>query len=302
MPKTKPTVVGRSGDRTPAKHGLMDKIAGREAGVIQYGDRGADFLDGAWYDLTAGDGAATENEDWHRSCSPGILAYHAKYAPRGREAKPITVHLHERAPQTFAKLLTNLDRNLPNLPGPGPRYVRVAGNQWRAGHVTYTVHNTPADTATAAHVGLQTAVMLFNDPNNVSQWACPRPLLAELCDRSRWVLMLSTMGCNPAGLKRAKPDERKRWYEHVRSQLDAMANWHDCYLAAIERDKSQWAYLITAPKKWQDSIEEDADKAFGRFGLSLDPAWRKGDAERFDTLLHGLFLTRAELEALGGSK
>lgn len=281
------TTVGRS-PRTPAKHDLMYALFSREIGSAQVNPM---FDDIAWYDLTAGDGVPIDR-DWHRSCSPGILAHHARWVAPRRTPKPVTVHLYERAANTYADLVANLAANLPGL-----GYTQTDDATWRQGTATMTAHHAPANTATFDHVGPRTAVMLANDPNNVDQWACPEVLLDNLCRRSRYTLMLSTMGCNAAGLKREGRIERDRWFDHVRAQINARAAWHDCHLSAIQRDAHQWAYLITAPSVWQQGIEQDARKAFGRYGFTLDEAWFGRQRDTFQEIIERLFLTRSEREA-----
>lgn len=297
MPRTPATKVGKS-KRTPAKHAFMDKLFGREIGSA---NRNPMFNSIAWYDLTAGDGVASEaDREWKRSCSPGILANHAQWVHpswirRGIPPKPVTVHMYERARATFQTLLDNLSRELPTL-----GYDEITEGHWQAGkdgHVNLFVHHAPADTATIDHVTQHTAVMLVNDPNNVSQWACPAPLLGSLYQRSPCTLMLSTMGCNPAGLKRSNRDERARWYENTNAQISIRANWHDNYLCAIDRDADQWAYLLTAPRKWCEVAEEDAHKAFNGHGLVLADAWMGLNPQGFKRIADRLFLTKDELEA-----
>lgn len=280
--------VGRSEQRTPAKHDLLNSVLGREVGV---GACRSKFSDLAWYDLTAGDGAAIDREEWHRGCSPGLFAAHARYTVPGVSPKPVIVHMYERAAGTYVQLVENLSARLPEL-----GYAPIGDGLWQRGRVSLSVHHAEAHTATTAHVGARTAVMLVNDPNNVDQWACPAGLLSDLNRRSPYVCLVSTMGCNAAGLKRLHLTERMRWYDHLNAQLAARAPWHDCYLAAVERDASQWAYLITAPASWREQVSKGAHKAFRAHGLSLDDAWLGETPDRFRVIVDRLFLRASERE------
>lgn len=287
MPK--PT-TGRS-KRTPAKHDLMTKLYGREVGAAHQIPQITELV---WLDLTAGDGLPSESDrEWRRSCSPGILAYLARF-PRGnggppQATKPTLVLLHERQARTYVTLLENLGTHLPLL-----GYQRVAENEWHCGPVVLRAVNADGGTADLSMIRRSTAVMVSNDPNAIVDWAMPPGMPAEIAARTPWHLGLSTMGCNPAGLKRLDWETRQGWYSHIQSQITALRSHHDLYLTAIERDDAQWAYLITAPAKWREGTESCANAAFLKHGMALRTAWCRSQFENFRDIADVLFKTKSE--------
>lgn len=289
MPK--PT-TGRS-KRTPAKHKLMSKLYGREVGAAHQIPTITELL---WLDLTAGDGLPSEpDRNWRESCSPGILAYLARW-PKGpggppQAVKPTKVVLYERQPRTFEMLLSNLAENLPTL-----GYHRADETRWVCGSVLLEAVNADGATADLTIIRRSTAVMVSNDPNAIVDWAMPPDMPDAIRMRTDYHLGISTMGCNPAGLKRLDWEQRKGWYGHVGSQIGALRGHHDLYLAAIERDDAQWAYLITAPAKWRAPTEQDAAAAFNQHGMSLWTAWWRTETEQFREMADVLFKTKHERE------
>ena len=286
------TTVGSS-DRTPCKHRLMNGVFGREISALR---RLA--CDGAyWLDLTAGNGvplfedwADPKDHFWHRACSPGILAYHAQFS--GYD-KPVYVDLCEKAAATYENLLGNLADNLPGL-----NYVRTAEDKWQAhsGRVKLRARNIDSTQIERLDgVPPTWAVQIANDPNKVTDWAMNPNLLRNASD-GRWTCLgMSTMGCNPNGIKAWNgPEERAVWYQHVRAQADGLHRHHDLLLAAIENDKAQWAYLVTAPQKWTEEVEKEAHNAFERGGMSLRCEWLRQEPESFRDLLDVLFKTKKE--------
>lgn len=291
---SKPT-TGRS-KRTPAKHSLMSKLFGREVGAAHSHPKISDLV---WLDLTAGDGVPSEQDrGWHESCSPGLLAYHARF-PRGRMGpprafKPVTVVLHERQARTYALLLDNLARQLPAL-----GYHRASEIEWTCGPVRLVALNADGATADLSLISDRSAVMVSNDPNAIVDWAMPETMPQAIRNRTPWFLGISTMGCNAAGLKRLPRDQRQGWYGHVGSMVNGLPQYHDLYLAAIERDASQWAYLVTSPNAnngcdWRGETEKAAGNSFGIHGMRLRSAWWRTAAEDFRGICHELFLTQDE--------
>jgi hypothetical protein len=288
----KPT-TGRS-KRTPAKHDLMTKLFGREIGAAHMLPFVSELL---WLDLTAGDGLPSEpDREWHRSCSPGILAYLARFPDRygvPQAVKPTRVVLHERQARTFHDLLIpSLAERLPEL-----GYKRVDDAQWECGPVTLQALNADGALADLSAIRPSTAVMVSNDPNAIVDWAMPGGMPEDIRGRTLCFLGISTMGCNPAGLKRLPPEQRAGWYDHVNSMISKIRAGHDLFIAAIERDDSQWAYLITAPTKWREATERDAVKAFDRHGMNLRHAWWRTNNTEFRDIVDILFLTRGERSA-----
>lgn len=284
--------VGKS-DRTPAKHALMTALYGREVGAAHRIPQITDLL---WLDLTAGDGLpAEEGREWIRSCSPGILAYLARF-PRGNKgpaqaSKRTTVLLYERAANTYKLLLKNLAENLSDW-----GYQQTDEDEWHCGPVTLRAVNASGAEADLSLIHPATAVMVSNDPNAITDWAMSPMMPAAISARTPWFLGLSTMGCNASGVKRdLSLEQRQGWYGHVESQGQAIQAHHDLYLAKIERDAHQWAYLITSPGRWREATEECADASFRKHGMTLETAWLRTDFQRFQGLADVLFKTKKEL-------
>lgn len=274
--------VGRSG-RTPAKHDLMRSIVGREVGAA--GSMTAvDRL--VWFDLTAGDGiTCDEGASWAMGCSPGIMALYATHSK-----KPVDLTLFEIKPATYDRLMSSLSRHLPDL-----GYVPVEEGRWAFGNVVdlRAVNGSGAD-ASIAGVCRFDAVLVSNDPNAITDWAMRPSFAREISEKTPWFRSISTMGCNPAGLKRLPPDIRMGWFDLIASQENALPRYRDLLLAAIAGDDAQWAYLLGEPVKWRGSAERMATTAFRRHDYTLDMAWCRMQRGPFDDLKRRLFLTRSE--------
>jgi hypothetical protein len=277
--------VGRS-HRTPAKHALMSSIYGREIGVVNKGPRhhrGLQRL--VWIDLTAGDGIPEDGMDWHRNCSPGINAYHAI-----RSAKPVDITLYEIKPATFDRLIESLAAHLPDL-----GYERINATVWHYQDrvVLRAICGNGAE-APVAHIRNTDAVLVSNDPNAITTWAMRPTFAEEIASRAWCFRSISTMGCNPAGLKRLDLTVRGEWFELIGQQEAAVPGHRDLLLAAIKGDSAQWAYLLNEPEKWRPSVERIARTAFGHSGYSLETAWYRHESEQFKELKEKLFFRREE--------
>lgn len=296
---TQRSTTGFSKDRTPAKHGLYGKQYGREIAVAHKNPAIANLV---WLDQSAGDGIAKNGGTWHRNCSPGILAYHARYpgviggrsTGRLQVAKPVDIDLYEINDHTYRLLLKNLARELPAL-----HYERLAEGYWKCGPVNLRAHNCSGAEADLSRITPRTAVRISNDPNSIADWVMPPEMPSQIRKLTPWFLGICTMGCNVGGLHRRlveHPEEADRWYESVRSVQKNLQTWHDLYLCAIDRDASQWAYLIIAPSKatpqgtnWKQVTQDDAEKCFSKQGMSLRGAWLGDQQQKFDEILDYLF-------------
>jgi hypothetical protein len=278
--------VGRSW-RTPAKHDLMRQLIGKEVGVV--GSK-ADIARSVWYDLTAGDAAPVDDQPWEQSCSPGILAHHAT-----NSKKPVVVILYEIKPNTFSRLVANLAERLPTM-----GYARGDDGLWLFGeHVRFHAICASGSDADIRGVQRGDAVFAFNDPNAITEWAMRPTFAAEIQSRTWLFRSLTTMGCNPAGLKRLDYDEhRAGWFDLIQAQERAQPPHRDLLLAAIRRDDAQWAYLMSEPTKWKPAMEVTARSSFKRFGMDVDTAWWRTEPEAFEALKRQLFLTNAERKAV----
>lgn len=279
--------VGKSW-RTTAKHGLMGSIVGQEVGVVGLGNGDDRHV---FYDLCAGDGVVDYEPAWEQMCSPGILARHAMTA--AKNGKRALVLLHEIQPNTYDRLLNSLAGpwGLPLL-----GYVPDGEGCWRIGDmVELRAVNASGQTADVSFLGNRDAVLVFNDPNAITEWAMREGFAAEVPSwRCR---ILSTMGCNPAGLKRLPLVERLGWFPLIEAQQAALPGYRDLLLAAIQRDDAQWAYLLSTSQNWRPQTEALFRTEFKKVGRATEMAWWRQDPGQFREVLLRLFLTRNEEDA-----
>lgn len=280
--------VGRSW-RTPAKHDLIRSILGQEVGAAGRISHARRLV---WHDLTAGDAANIDGEAWHQSCSPGILARHAIQSP-----KPVEIRLHEIQPATYDRLLKNLDNQLPAL-----GYTKTGEGRWVYGNnrVVMTAHNMSGHEASTAGIRRGDAVFVINDPNAITEWAMRPTFAAEITARTWMFRSLSTMGCNPGGLKRIDLESRIDWFDTIESQQAALPDHRDLVIAAIARDDAQWAYLISTAGKWRATTEKAVQTVFRPYGRTALMSWYRKDAAAFQDAKMRLFLQRQEREQIRG--
>lgn len=285
--------VGRSW-RTPAKHGLMSNFVGQEVGVTN--NQVFTSIDRlAWIDLTAGDAAPVDDSDWQRSCSPGILARHAT-----RSKKPVEIVLYEIQPSTYDRLLTNLGEYLPSL-----GYEKDGENCWRTDNATIYAVNQSGQTADVGWLRRTDAVLVFNDPNAITEWAMRNTFAQEIKDRGVWCFRsLSTLGCNTAGIKRIGLEdgsgdakrERRAWFDLIAGQQATLPRYRDLLLAGIERDEAQWAYLLCTAQKWRKSTESVVRSEFRKIERTTSMTWFSENPLGFEQAKRFLFLTKKERE------
>lgn len=274
--------VGRSW-RTAAKHDIMASFVGQEIGAASRIPR---IRCHVWYDLTAGDAATVDGCPWHRSSSPGILAYHAS-----RSTKPVVVVLYEIKPATFDRLIRNLTEHLPVF-----GYERHDDTGWVKGNVGIRAVNDSGMSARTDIVQNGDAVLVFNDPNAITEWAMRGTFLDEIAERGAWACRsMSTMGCNAAGVKRLAIGERVQWFDLLSAQENSLPAYRDLLLAAIERDAAQWAYLFSTASKWSGSFTRVVESAFRRVGRTAEWAWFRQDRGEYEAAKRRLFLTKKEL-------
>lgn len=247
-----------------------------------------------WYDLTSGDGIGGDEEgSWQSTCSPGLLISHAVVAP-----VPVSIHLYEIAANNYDRLVENLNLQLSRA---GQTSWRAEVEKWvfpgrHGNRVEVAAHLGSGSEADVAYIQERntTAVIALNDPNAITQWAMRDTFSAEVRARTWMFRSLSTLGCNPDGLKRLKPEERAGWFDLIRSTAISLTDWRDLLLCAIERDAAQWAYLIETPKKWRSQTERDADMAFQKVGRTLNMAWYRENPADFREITEQLFYTKKE--------
>lgn len=297
----KPPTVGASW-HSRAKHRLVWEFVAREVRAANHPKLWFDRL--VWFDLTAGDAIPAYEAEWHTACSPGILAFQAS-----QSVKPVWVALYERAPETYAKLLASLAEHLPTL-----GYEQIADRVWRIGdRVMLWAQNDDGRTAKTTELCRPHAVLVLNDPNAITGWAMRAGFAAEIQQRASGLRILSTLGCNVTGIKRAPYErdtlslgdgveimsltERKAWFGLIDEQVNALPRRHDLLLTSFERDRDQWAYMLWQPDKprWRDDAEADVRTAFASVGRPGQMAWLKTDRPGFEAMQAKLFLTSKEL-------
>jgi len=302
MPKKR--TVGKSAV-TPCKHDLLNKILGREAGVLT---RLPDVAKAYWFDLTAGDGVpASSSSDspdllaglvhdsrpFSKGCSPGIMLRHAGLLG----AKPIKFKLSlngfEIQSETYVRLLSNLQRE---LAATGWDRNPDSLDTWTKGNVRACYQCADATGCRPPEDALRSdsIVFIYNDPNSIKDWSLTPEFIMACPPRTT---TLSTLGCNAGGLKRASREKREEWFEHTELIAGALQPWHDLCLYSVG-NASQWAYLISAPKEWRSRITEECKQAHQKSGVSRPPeiAWFRESASAFRDLEEKLFLTKEERE------
>ncbi len=256
--------MGRSNLRTPPKHDLLNKMSGREAGVLST-QRLREWIQPPWVilDLCAGDGTADHASG---TSSPELLLKHAEFARR-RDYRTIAVFV-ERDVATYDLLRSNVPRHDDNIV--------IRGDSRDP--------NTITDVWTP-----NSAVFVHNDPNTVQDFALSDQLLARLPEATT---TLSTLGCNAGGLKRLPPEARSRWYEHVERIVANKPRRHDACLIRPDGDASCFAWLLTGPTVWRDRYAKDITQTWDK--QTVTTAWCNNDRDGFRTLCDELFLTRKE--------
>lgn len=279
--------VGRTW-RTPGKHQLMTDFIRQEIGVA----RNMRWLERHdWYDLSAGDGVAPDGLAWGLNCSPGILASHAL-----RAGHPVHIRLYEIQAATYDRLLGKLAEHLPGL-----GYERETAARWRVGdRITLEAFHADGRTADVSDLRRQHAVFVFNDPNAITEWAMRDEFAKDIGDRTGMFRCLSTMGCNPGGLKRGGPAMRLGWFDLVRAHEVTLPQSRDLILAAIERDDAQWAYMLSTSHRWRVKTEAVIRSAFKRIDRRASMSWYREQPDAFQAAKFHLFLTKAERQRITG--
>jgi len=256
--------VGNSEFRTQGKHGALDAILGKTVGVMAAKFQGLPLV---MIDCTAGDGQGTDHSS---TTSPAIFHKHGQYAQA--HGVKTSVILYERSSRSGALLAAAYGQH-------------------------HTVYDGRDSRLMPKHWTDDAILFVSNDPNTVADWALPD----SLASAPKMTTVFSTLGCNAGGLKRLSASARMDWYAQVGKQLSLLQHWHDAYLVILEGDKSQWAYLVNAPKKWMNETEAAFSRAFRSSPYPLRGAWRKHQGERFDAICDWLFLTRKEFAEKRGS-
>jgi hypothetical protein len=296
---------------TQAKHALMHEFISKE---VRVANRLSYYERLFWMDLTAGDGAAHDGE-WHHACSPGILAHNAATTTK----QPVVIVLYEKDRATYGRLVANLAVQLPPL-----GYIQDIDGWWRldGARVLLRALNEDGRTARIDYLRNKDAVLILNDPNSITGFAMRPGFAKEVDGRVKGLRVLSTLGCNVSGIKRARLSregalpiggglavmsltERKSWFELINEQAQSLPDRHDLLLVCFDRDRDQWAYLVSQPRRWRENDETRAEvrKAFAGVGRTARMAWYRRsegveggpESDQFKRLKDELFYTKSEL-------
>ena len=101
-------------------------------------------------------------------------------------------------------------------------------------------------------------ILIYADPNNIDQLPITPELMSGL---SSTTLMLITLGCNVGGLKRIPYESRVKWIQMAEMVRRSIGPWHDLGLITLNKDASQWAYMVVIPHKWSAEYLALAAKA-----------------------------------------
>jgi len=257
-PKRKGQQPGKSGI-TPCKHFLLNRLLGREMGVLSRGM--PPVREALLYDLTAGDGIPYISGDqpellpdlaFRDGCSPGIFLRHADWLVN-RNRIAVTLTACEKQAVTHSELIKNTTAWL-------------IGNGWtelsRGVHAkgygeVYYLHANSQELQPPL-INRDAACFIYNDPNHIEDWSLT-PEFVRNCPK--FTTSLSTLGCNVGGLKRIDEGKRREWFMRVEVLCESLLqSWHDACLFSVG-GADQWAYLITAPSKWRDEITAECFQA-----------------------------------------
>lgn len=291
--------VGKSGI-TPCKHFLLNRLLGREVGVLSVGR--PPVREALLYDMTAGDGTPyvatdqvelieNQSKGFEEGCSPGIFLRHTTWLAH-RKRVPVSLMGCEKQSVTHAELVKNTAGWL-SAKGwnETDRGVHQIGNGY--GRVQYL--HTNSREMRGPGINRDASCFIYNDPNHIEDWSLTADFLRNC---PKFTTSLSTLGCNVGGLKRIDEGKRREWFIRVEVLCDALLQrWHDACLFSIG-GADQWAYLITAPEKWSDEITRECLQAASKLEKKITAppqvVWRKLNPSGFYELERFLFLTKDE--------
>ena len=270
--------VGQSDVRTRCKHDILDRLLGAQVGMIFRGNTPL-FIENResnrpsyFGDLNAGDGVPSTHSG---NSSPQIFSKHLGFLKKNKiNFKSFSIEkdfeTHNRL-ESFA---------YPNIQ-------------------TYCADST-VEPSFPVDFQPNSFVFLYNDPNKVSDWAIKPWLLERLVERRCNFITLNTLGCNVSGHKRVCLEERELWVRPIR-HLAAALPWNvhrkidqDAWLLRLNKDKSQWSYLVTAPRIWGDRIERLLKSSFKHWPEGVIVTSFRDQQDQFNAELALLFLTNAE--------
>lgn len=260
--------------RTLGKHVLLNKILGREVGVITHNC--PPFINKHYFiiDLCAGDGSPTYESGLS---SPAIIQNHVNYLLKHNV--PVKTILIEKNANTFDKLKQhNFDALCLNCSAQDVDFLPLR-----------MIHR-------------KSAAFIHADPNHVEDWPISKKLLR---DAPEFTTLLVTLGCNVGGLKRLPFERRQAWYKRMDELLGWLPRRHDAMLIVLRGDAAQWAYMIVGPKTWfnppggRKGYKDDVRAAFNKktWPGGVDMVQFKIDKKLFFETRDRLFMTTKELAA-----
>jgi len=255
------TTVGSS-NRTLGKHSLLNKILGREIGIMSHAKPAFIYPEYVILDLCAGNGLSNE---FSGTSSPQIITKHVKNSRNGN----IYTYFFEKDVNTHTILQSQFS-------------ISLHQNAFDLIYLPVKVEDNAA-------------CFIHCDPNLITDWAVNKNLLNNC---PRYTTSLITLGCNVGGLKRLPFEKRVEWFDRLDDILSFLPSWHDALLIALKGDKAQWAYLVTGPQLWHDKgyYQQDALKSFKYWNFGIEFVQFKRDLKNFKELRDRLFLTKKEIQ------
>jgi hypothetical protein len=262
-------LVGTSSSRTPIKHFILDKLLGRICGVLSAkSHRVPAKLPLLVMDMCAGDGEDTGESG---TCSPSIIKKHINGHHMKGQSYAVLV---ERAPLNYSQLMAKFGNN--------DNITILNQDSKEINLYKFAQHN-------------KQAIFLHIDPNSLGQWPVTNEFIRALPDTATFLI---TMGCNVGGLKRSLIEFRMPWFDIVESVKASTPAWHDLILVTLEKDASQWAYLLRTSIKWadQDMALLLRQNRVNAFQFKINALSMRQSPHAFNEAFRVLFLTHKERE------
>jgi len=259
-------VVGKSQERTPFKHFLLDAMVGKVSGSLATGSPKMVAVPPLLcVDLCAGNGV----DDDISGSSPSIFQKHCMH-PCGRRNKA-TLTLIERDPANYDKLAQN-----------------VEANDW-----TTLINGDAREYSLPVGLSSKQAVFIHCDPNNVHETPLTEAFVKSW---TKCTTYLVTLGCNAGGVKRLPLEHRRPWFEYVSMLQVNLPSHHDLILFRLIRDASQWAYAMNSPKAWSNQLLRcGVSKGNEIWPNGVEGISWRGERDKFNETVHQLFCTKKEL-------
>jgi hypothetical protein len=249
--------------RTAYKHRLLNKLVGREVGIVSLPRFKA--LSYTVYDLCAGNGDPAEHSS---TSSPEIIINHLSWLNDRGMARPRAIFV-ERDKACCEQLQAKYRKN---------SFVEIKNCDARKIEPIESRHRFYN--------------FVYADPNHVHDWPFSDEFISQLPQNTT---LLLTMGCNVGGIKRLPVESRMVWLERTWALCQSMNQHHDALLVSLSGDSARWAYLIVGPSRWMvcGTYEADVMAAFAESpGIKI--AYWHDDRAAFVALCEQLMLRSTE--------